>query len=126
MATDIDHGSARATFVPEQSDRGAGPLRVRLHDDDHEHRHGRRAAREPSLDHHRRRQPGAGSERATASSASSRGCKPERVVRVHERHRDRDARWARCAAATRWSREDGVQFDAPIPEFTLAAPRVLH
>jgi ApaG protein len=22
--------------------------------------------------------------------------------------------------------EDGVQFDAPIPEFTLAAPRVLH
>ncbi len=26
----------------------------------------------------------------------------------------------------RFTAEDGVQFDAPIPEFTLAMPRVLH
>ena len=84
----------------------------------------RRAADQPALDHHRRQQPGAGSARAWAWSASSR-LQPGESFEYTS-----GSAIATPVGTMRGSyqmvAEDGTQFDAPIPEFTLSMPRVLH
>ena len=114
-----------ATYPRRPVRPGEEPVRLLLHDHDHQHRRRRRAAREPPLDHHRRRPQGAGGARAWAWSASSRCSSPARASNTRAARRSRPP-WARCAAATRWCAEDGQAFDAPIPPFTLSVPRTLH
>ena len=82
-----------------------------------------RAAHQPPLDHHRRAGPGAGGarpRRGRRAAAAAAG----RALRVHERRLDRHPvgtmRGYQMVAA------DGTRFEAPIPEFTLSVPRVLH
>ena len=60
------------------------------------------AARQPALDHHRRRAPRAGSAGARASSASSRCSHPGESFEYTSGASHPDRRRARCAAATRW------------------------
>ena len=50
-----DHGRAEVDVSCRAIRPVEQPLRVRLHDHDHQHRQRRRAARQPPLDHHRRR-----------------------------------------------------------------------
>ena len=63
--------------------------------------------------------------RGPASSASSR-CSPGRALRVHERAVAADRRSGRMRGTYQMVADDGTEFDASIPEFTLSIPRTLH
>ena len=126
-STDYAIDIAVATrYLDDQSAPERGPLRLRLH---HPHPQQRPACPRACSRRHwlitDANGKVAGSATAKAWSANSPGCAPATTSSTPPARCWKPPS-ARCDGSYDMLADDGTQFDAPIPAFTLSVPRTLH